>query len=105
MANSLAQRGRQQRRGTFFDHLLVAPLDRAIALAEVDDVAVLIGHDLKLDVMRVDDQLLDINLGVPESFLRFRSRAVKALHEDSDSLCAARIPRPPPPETALIITG
>ena len=47
----------------------------------MDGVAVLIGHDLKLDVMRVDDQFLDVNLGVPESFFRFRSRAVKALHK------------------------
>ena len=104
VANSFAERRREQRRRAFLNHLLIAPLDRAIAFAEMNDVAVLIGHDLKLNVMRVNDQLLDVNRGVPESLLRFRSRAVKALHEDWRSLCAARIPRPPPPETALIMT-
>ena len=71
----------------------------------MDGVAVVVGHDLKLDVVRVNDQLLDVNLGVAESLFRFHPRAVKSLQRDSASLCAARIPRPPPPETALIMTG
>ena len=36
VAHFLAQRWREQRRRTFLDHLLVAPLDRAIAFAEVN---------------------------------------------------------------------
>ena len=97
--------GVSKRRGAFFDHLLVAPLDRAIAFAEMDDVAMLVGHDLKLDVMRVHDQLFDVDLAVAESLLRFRPRAVETLASRLTSLCAARMPRPPPPATALIITG
>ena len=69
----------------------------------MNDVPVLIGHDLKFDVMRIDDQLLDVDLAVSESFLRFRARSVKP-GPRLGSLCAARIPRPPPPATALIIT-
>ena len=69
------------------------------------DVAMIVRHDLKLDVVRVLDQFLDVDVGVAECFLRFHPRAVESLHETETSLCAARIPRPPPPATALIITG
>ena len=68
-------------------------------------VAVLVGHDLELDVMRIDDQLLDVNVAVPESLFRFRPRARETRCARLASLCAARIPRPPPPATALIMTG
>jgi hypothetical protein len=37
-ADACAGRGIQQRRGRFFDDLLVPPLQRALALAEVHDV-------------------------------------------------------------------
>ena len=40
----------EERRRSLFDDLLVPPLQRAFALAEVDDGAVLIGEDLHLDV-------------------------------------------------------
>ena len=43
----------------------------------MNNVAMPIGHDLKLDVMRIDDELLDIDLLVPESFLGFVPRVVK----------------------------
>ena len=39
-------------RGRLLDHLLVAALHRAVALAEMDDVAVRVGEDLDLDVAR-----------------------------------------------------
>ena len=42
---------------------------------------VAVGHDLELDVMRVHDQLLDVNLGVAESLLRLHARAVETLHQ------------------------
>ena len=37
--------------------------------------AVAVGHDLKFDVMRIVDQFLDVNVAVPERFLRFRRAA------------------------------
>ena len=40
---------------------LVPPLDGAIALADVDHVAVGVGHDLEFNVMGIFDQLFDIN--------------------------------------------
>ncbi len=49
----------EQRRRRLFDHLLVAALDRAFALAEIDHVAVLVAEHLDLDVARIDDEFLD----------------------------------------------
>ena len=68
-------------------------------------MAMLIGHDLELDVMRINDQFLDVNIAVSESLFRFRRRARGNAGTRLASLCAARIPRPPPPATALIMTG
>ena len=52
----------RERRGGFLDELLVAPLDRAVAFAEVDTDAVAIAQHLDLDVPRVLDVLLAVNL-------------------------------------------
>ena len=58
--------GRDERRRRFLDHLLVAALDRAFALVQVEDVAVLIAEDLDLDVARVEDELLDEHAVIAE---------------------------------------
>ena len=63
------------------DDLLVAALDRTIALAKVDDVAVIIADDLKLDVARLDDEFFHKNFIVVKKGLRLpRARVVGALH-------------------------
>ena len=43
------------------------------------DMAALVGHDLKLDMVRIDDQLLDIHVAVPKSLLGLMTRAVKTV--------------------------
>ena len=48
---------RELGRGRDFNQLLVAALDRAVALEQVDDVAVLVAQHLHLDVARVDHGL------------------------------------------------
>ncbi len=53
LAHPPARLGIEQRRGRLLDDLLVAALDRAFALAEIDDVAVLVAEQLDLDVARV----------------------------------------------------
>ena len=58
--------GRHGRRGRLLDELLVAPLDRAVALAEVDGVALAVGQHLDLDVARRADVLLDVDGAVAE---------------------------------------
>ena len=51
------------------DDLLVAALHRAVALEEVDHVALAVGEDLHLDVARLDDGLLDEDGRVAEGAL------------------------------------
>ena len=55
LAHPLPQRRRDRRRRALLDHLLMAPLNRALALEQVDDVAVMIAEDLELDVARLFD--------------------------------------------------
>src|SRR5207248_11693991 len=68
-----------RRRRRLLDQLLVAPLDRAVALAEMDDVAVRVREHLHLDVARVDDQLLDVDVRVREVRLPLPPRALERL--------------------------
>ena len=67
LAHRLAHFGRDEGRRRFLDHLLVAALDRAFALAEVEDVAVLVAEHLDLDVARLLDELLDEDAVVAEA--------------------------------------
>jgi hypothetical protein len=82
----------------------VAALDRAFALAEVEDVAVLVAEHLDLDVARRFDELLDEDAVVAEARQRL------ALHASKPSrtlllVPGQRMPLPPPPAEAFIITG
>ncbi len=49
----------EEHAGRLLDDLLVAPLEGALALAEVDDIAVAVGQDLDLDVPGAVDPPLD----------------------------------------------
>ena len=57
-------------RGRLFDQLLVPALRRAVAIAEVDGVAVRVAEDLELDVTRPRQVPLHVALGPPEVRLR-----------------------------------
>ena len=59
-----------------FDDLLVPPLHRAVALEQVRDVAVAIADHLHLDVTRLVDQSLQIDLAAGETALGHRGRAL-----------------------------
>ncbi len=56
----------EARRRGFLDHLLVAPLHRAVAFAERDHLAAPVAEDLHLDMARGLDVLLDEHAGVRE---------------------------------------
>src|SRR5690606_24764892 len=58
--------GGDLRAGGDLDQLLVAALDRAVAFEQVHGVAEAVGQDLRLDVLRIDDALLQENLRVTE---------------------------------------
>ena len=101
LARLLVEEGRRR----LLDDLLVAALDRAFALAEVDDVAVLVAEHLDLDVARIDDELLDEDAVVAERRSWPRSAHESKPSATSSRLQAMRMPLPPPPAEALIITG
>src|SRR5262245_8104566 len=58
LAHFLTQFWRQRDGWRLLDDLLVAPLDRALTLAEMDDVALRVAEDLKLDVARLANKTL-----------------------------------------------
>src|SRR3954453_16786970 len=79
LPHRLAHFGRDERRRRFLDDLLVAALDRAFALVQIDDVAVLIAEQLDLDVPRLLDELLDEHAVVAEAGEAFALYALEAL--------------------------
>ena len=57
---------------------MIPALHGAIALTEVDKVSVGIGENLKLDMVRVENKLLEVAVSISETSDRFiRSRFVK----------------------------
>ena len=72
LAHGLALLGGQAGRGRFFDDFLVAALHRAVALAQVHHVAVIVGEHLELDVPRLLEELLHVDLGIAEGGERLR---------------------------------
>src|SRR5439155_11051507 len=75
LAHARPQRLRYDGRGGLLDDLLVAALQRALALAEVHDVAVAVAEDLHFDVARALDPLLDDDAVVTERGPRFALRS------------------------------
>ena len=67
LAHLRPRRRVEQRARRFLDDFLIAPLDRAFALAEIDDVAVLVAEHLDFDVARIGDEFLDENAIVAEA--------------------------------------
>src|SRR5690348_3473256 len=53
-------------RGCLLEHLLMRALQRAVALADVDDAALAVAEDLHLDVTGMTEVALEINLRVGE---------------------------------------
>ena len=99
-ADPLAQRVVDRGRGRLLDELLVAALDRAVALAEVDHVAVPVGEHLHLDVPRILDEPLDVDGRVGEVLLalagRRLERAAPRRRARGRAPCPSRHLRPPP---------
>ena len=104
IAHLLPQRGGEEGGRALLDHLLVPPLDGALALEEVDDVAVVVGEDLDLDVPRPRERLLEVDALVAEGAPGLGSRAGECL-ASSAGRATSRRPLPPPPAAALSITG
>src|SRR5579863_3817599 len=95
LAHLRARLGIEQRARRFLDDLLIAALDRAFALAEIDDIAVLVAENLDFDVARIGDELLDEHAVVAEARFRLGAGARKSFLEfgaavgDAHTLAAA----------------
>ena len=89
--SSGVDRGRRR----LLDQLLVAALQRAVALAEVDHVAVRVGEHLDLDVARVGQVALEVHGRVGEELLALARGALEGVLElvlgqrDPEALAAA----------------
>ena len=79
LAHRLARLGVEERARRLLDHLLVAALDRALALPQVDAVAVAVGDELDLDVARLLDVFLDEHAIVGERGLGLVGRRAETL--------------------------
>src|SRR5258708_40039125 len=55
--------GGDERRRALFHDLLVPPLQRALALTQMNEVAVTVAEPLYLDVARLLDELVDVDGG------------------------------------------
>jgi hypothetical protein len=81
VAHALAQRELDARGGRLLDDLLMPALDRALALAQVHEVAVAIAEDLDLDVTRARHVALEEHAIVSESAGRLAPRGRDRLGE------------------------
>ena len=71
----------EERRGRLLDELLVAPLQRAVAGADDDDVAVGVGQHLRLDVPRLVEEPLHEALAAAEGRDRLADGGVEQLRD------------------------
>ena len=79
-AHRHAKLGRDGRGGCLLDQLLMPALDRAVALAEMDNRPLLVAEHLHLDVTRLEKRLLEQKAPVAERVLRLRGgRAERGL--------------------------
>src|ERR1051326_752257 len=97
----------QWRRALFHD-LLISPLYRTVPFSEMYYMTLVITQNLELHMMRILDELFDINARIPKSLLRFRPRCMIAFDQrnivvgythsataaPSDRLNHHRIPNP-----------
>ena len=83
----------------------MAALDRAVALAEMDHVAVRVGEHLHLDVARILEVALDVDRRVGEVRLPLALRRLERLRRLVGASATTFMPLPPPPAAALISSG
>ena len=91
--------------GRLLDHLLVAALQRTVALEQVHDVAVAIGEHLHLDMARAWRRISPAARGRRRSLGGLAPAGRQRGGEILAARSTLRMPLPPPPATALISTG
>src|SRR5690606_13407885 len=73
LADLLAGLGVESRGRGLFPDLLMPPLERAVALAKMNGVALAVAEDLNFDVARLAQVLLEVDAVVAEGCLGFRA--------------------------------
>jgi hypothetical protein len=91
--------------GGLLQHLLVAALQRTVALAQMHRAALAVAEDLHLDMARAAEVFLDIDLVIAEGGLGLGARGAEGVFELGLAVRATFMPRPPPPAVALMMTG
>ena len=77
LAHRVAASPRAGRARALLDHLLMAALQRAVALEEMHDAAVRVAEHLDFDVARGGDEFLDQHAGIAENRLGFALRSLE----------------------------
>jgi hypothetical protein len=100
LAHGLAGGIRDEGRWRLFDHLLVAALDGALALVQIDHIAVAVAQHLDLDVARLLHEFFDEDAVIAKAVAGFVLAAGKAFK------CFLVVERhaqalPPPPAAGL----
>src|SRR5690606_38934882 len=78
LAHGFARRRVEEGRGRLLDDLLVAALDGAFALAEIEHLAVPVAEHLYFDMTRLVDEFLDEDAVVAEGGFRLVLRRLEA---------------------------
>ncbi len=81
--------GRQLRAGSNFDELLIAPLNRTVALEQVHHVAEAVAQNLRFNVLGIDDALLEKDFCRAEGLGRFGNHPREGLLEFFAAVAAA----------------
>ena len=83
----------------------MAPLDAAVALAEMDPAAVAIDRDLDLDVAGLVQPALQVERVSSPNAARASERQTFRAASSSRGVRTIRMPLPPPPAAGLIRSG
>ena len=105
LADAVAAGDVERGRGAFLPDLLVAALQRAVALAEMDGAAMAVAEHLDFDVARPARGIFRDRPRRRRRRPALRSARWRARWTVRRRVCATFMPRPPPPAAALTSTG
>ena len=71
LTHGLAHFGGEEWARGLFNHLLIAPLNRTLALIEINAIAMAISQDLNLNMARLGDEFLNKNPVIAKTAGRF----------------------------------
>ena len=103
-AHPRAKAGVDRRRRCLLEDLLVPPLERAVALAEMHAVAVRVEQHLDLDVARAPTNRSSTSRSSPKAARASRRAAASAAVRSSGASTRC-MPLPPPPADGFTSTG